>query len=280
MISTSKRKRINVTIEIFIILAFCLSLYIAFQKIIKIDLITSIAVILSETFLVACMWGFFILKIDWLKDINTGKEIYHLNISNVLSAIRFSLVPMLIVMFGLVSENTDNNVKFKIAIFVFTMIVCLTDLFDGILARKLNEVTKLGMVLDPVGDFLMITCFSILIFSKNIIDWQFFILIMIRIPGLFILMVFFLITDIKFKLKTTFLGRATIFYLLCFLGISSLKLFIDNPFPFFEEFILITEIIGSLLIVLSSAQKIKLLIYYLKNQKVIEKELSKENIQF
>ncbi|HQB61363.1 MAG TPA: hypothetical protein PK899_06890, partial [Spirochaetota bacterium] len=60
----------------------------------------------------------------------------------------------------------------------------------------------------------------------------------------------------------------------------ALKLFVDKPFPFFDEFIIVTEIIGAILIVLSSAQKIKLLIYYLKNQKIIRKELSKENIQF
>lgn len=279
MLSPLSRKRRNVSIEMIVIWIFCISIYIFFHNIFNIDLRTSIIIIFSETFLITSMWGFFFIKIEWLKDINTGKELYHLNISNILSAIRFSLVPLLIAIFGLISEN-ENNLNIKVFIFLFAIAICTTDIFDGILARKLNEVTKLGMVLDPVGDFLMITCFSILIFSKGIIYWWFFILIMIRIPGLFFLLIIFLITDIKFKLKTTFLGRATIFYLLCFLGVASFKLFIKTPYFLYNIFLLIIQIFGSILIICSSAQKIKQLIFFLKNQKNLEKESSQENIQF
>ena len=73
------------------------------------------------------MWIFFIIKIDWLKDLKTNREIMHLNTSNVLSAIRFSLVPMLISMFGIIN-NHERNLSIKIIIFIFAFLVCLTDL--------------------------------------------------------------------------------------------------------------------------------------------------------
>lgn len=271
----NRKKRINVSLSIFFIWIFSLIIFFFFSYYIKINVITSILIIFFETILILIMLLFFLLKIEWLKDINTGKEITTLNISNFLSAIRYSFVPLLIALFGMVSEK-EEDLKLKIAIFIFATIVCITDLFDGLLARKLNEVTKLGMILDPVGDFLMITCFSVLIFTKGIISLWFFILILIRIPTLLLILIIFLILDIKFKLKTTFLGRATIFYLLSFLGVASFKLFIRDLPHFFDTFLFITEIIGGILIVLSSIQKIIQLIDLVKSKQY---KGDNENIQ-
>ncbi|HOV14254.1 MAG TPA: CDP-alcohol phosphatidyltransferase family protein [Spirochaetota bacterium] len=213
------------------------------------------------------------VKIEWLKDINTGKEINHLNISNILSAIRFSLVPMLITMFGIINGH-ESTLYMKISIFVFAFFVCLTDLFDGMLARRFNEVTKLGMILDPVGDFLMITCFTILIFVKGIIFPWFFILIIIRIPLLFIIMLSMIAFKIKFKIKTSILGKVTVFYTTAFLGISTIKLFHFNMPLFFDYFLIVAQIIGGIIIILSSIEKIVLLVDYLKNQDRLKKEES------
>ena len=269
------KKRLNISITIFFIWVLSIGIFFIFSYYIRIDLVYSSLIIFFETVLILIMWIFFMVKIEWLKDINTGKEIIYLNISNFLSAIRYSFVPLLIALFGMVSEK-EEDFKLKIIIFIFATFVCITDLFDGLLARKLNEVTKLGMILDPVGDFLMITCFSVLMFIKGIINLWFFILILIRIPGLLLILIIFLILDIKFRLKTTFLGRATIFYLLFFLGVASFKLFIKNIPEWFNIFLFITEIIGGLLIVVSSMQKIYQLIILIKNK---DYKTNKENIQ-
>lgn len=269
------KRRLNVSIVIFVIWLLSLVIFFIFSYYIKIDFVNSFLIIFFETILILIMWLFFMLKIEWLRDLNTGKEIGYLNISNFLSAIRYSFVPLLIALFGMVSEK-EENFKLKIIIFIFATIVCITDLFDGLLARKLNEVTKIGMILDPIGDFLMITCFSILMFIKGIINLWFFIMILIRIPGLLLILIIFLILDIKFKLKTTFLGRATIFYLLSFLGVASFKLFIKNIPSIFNNFLFITEIIGGIFIILSSIQKIYQLILLIKNK---DYKSNKENIQ-
>lgn len=277
-----RKKRINVSISLIFIWASCIGIYLSFLYIIKINsiqipniLVYSSIILTSETVLCLFMWAYFMIKIDWLKDLNTGKEITYLNISNVLSALRFSLVPLLIVIFGLIPK-IDGHFKLRIGIFIFAFIVCMTDMFDGILARKLNQVTKLGMVLDPMGDFLMITCFSVLLFVNGIIDWWYFSLIMFRIPGLFIATLFYMAVDLKFKLKTTLLGRTTIFYVLSHLGLCSFKFLLNFENSFFDTFLFITQIIGTILLAISSVEKIILSVYYARNQD----KLSRDNLQF
>ena len=260
-----QKKRINVSIAVFFIWFFCITLYFIFINLVKIPIIYSIIILISETILCLSIWLFFFIKIDWLKDINTGKEITYLNISNILSSIRFSLVPLLITMFGLL-VSSDGLFKFRIIIFIFAILVCLTDLFDGMLARNLNQVTRLGMILDPMGDFLMIICFSILIYVNNIIEWWFFLLIMIRIPGLVLAALFLMTLKYKIKIKTNFLGRATIFYTLIELGLSTIKLFLNLNNPYYNIFLFITQIIGGILLIISITEKIVQLVDNLNNQ--------------
>jgi len=217
------------------------------------------------------------MKIDWLKDLNTGREITYLNISNVLSSIRFTLVPLLIVMFGLVT-NFQKHFYLRIGIVIFGILIGLTDLFDGMLARKFNEITNLGKIIDPVGDFLMITAFSILLYCNKIIEIWFFIVAMIRIPGLFIISITLISLNIKINLKTTFLGKLTIFYILCLLGFCAAKLLLNFNNHYYDLFLLIIQLIGSFLIILSSIEKINQMIYLLKNQDKFKNQ--SDNIQF
>lgn len=86
-------------------------------------------------------------------------------IPNILSVIRILLVFVFIYLF-FVPENIFA------AIIVF-LIAGLTDVVDGILARKNNWVTTLGKILDPIADkfmqFTVLISFSI----KGILPWWF-----------------------------------------------------------------------------------------------------------
>jgi len=265
---TKNIKRINVSIALFFIWIFCIFIYYLFMHFAKIPFNYSILVLILETFLCFIIWLFFMIKIDWLKETATGTDIMYLNIANVLSATRFSLVPLLITMFGLLTLR-EGNYSLRIVIFIFAVLVSLTDLLDGILARRLNQVTNIGKVLDPFGDFLLIICFSVLLFLKKILFTWYFVLLMIRFPGLVIVAVFLMFINIKFKLKTTILGKATVFYTLCLLGLCTIKLLLNFDSYYYDIFLFIIQIIGAVLIILSSAEKIKFLIYYLRNQNKI-----------
>lgn len=69
-----------------------------------------------------------------------------LTIPNILTFIRIALVPVFVVLFLI------GKIYFALAIFV---IAWATDLLDGYIARKFNQITNLGKVLDPFADKLL-----------------------------------------------------------------------------------------------------------------------------
>lgn len=76
-----------------------------------------------------------------IKELFTGC----LTIPNLLSVIRIALIPVFAVLF--------NNGDYGWAVFVLAM-SGLSDFFDGKIARKFNQISALGKMLDPVADKL------------------------------------------------------------------------------------------------------------------------------
>lgn len=71
------------------------------------------------------------------------------NVPNILTLFRLALVPVFLVVFFFWGDG------FHIAALVVFVIACLTDVLDGIIARKTNQITKYGIVLDPLADKLL-----------------------------------------------------------------------------------------------------------------------------
>lgn len=69
-----------------------------------------------------------------------------MSIPNVLTAFRFVLIPVYVALFCLGGRT---------AAFIVWLVAGFTDILDGYLARKRNEVTYVGMMLDPLADKLM-----------------------------------------------------------------------------------------------------------------------------
>lgn len=83
-------------------------------------------------------------------------------IPNFLSVIRLVLVPVFLV---LVIDGQDI---LALVVLVFSS---LTDFLDGQLARKLNQVTRLGALLDPAADRLFIFATLIGLSIRDIVPW-------------------------------------------------------------------------------------------------------------
>jgi CDP-diacylglycerol--glycerol-3-phosphate 3-phosphatidyltransferase len=72
-----------------------------------------------------------------------------LNLPNALTLLRIFLVPLLVVV---LLTRMEGHVYLGAAIFALAV---LTDYLDGYFARRRNEVTRLGILLDPLADKLL-----------------------------------------------------------------------------------------------------------------------------
>ncbi len=72
-----------------------------------------------------------------------------LNLPNALTLLRIFLVPLLVVV---LLTRIEGHVYLGAGIFLLAV---LTDYLDGFFARRRNEVTRLGILLDPLADKLL-----------------------------------------------------------------------------------------------------------------------------
>jgi cardiolipin synthase len=71
----------------------------------------------------------------------------NLNVPNALTALRMLLIPLYLVLFA-------RGLKYP-AMAVF-LAASFTDLLDGMIARRFNQITDLGKLMDPLADKLMV----------------------------------------------------------------------------------------------------------------------------
>ena len=82
-------------------------------------------------------------------------------IPNLLTGLRILLIPVIVGLFYLPYHWAD------MACGVLFALVGITDAFDGYLARKLGQTSRLGAFLDPVADKLIVATALVLIVSKD-----------------------------------------------------------------------------------------------------------------
>jgi CDP-diacylglycerol--glycerol-3-phosphate 3-phosphatidyltransferase len=94
--------------------------------------------------------------------VETWKEIGQesINLPNFLTLVRICLIPVFVVVF--LAPTPDRSM---VAAVIFT-VAAVTDLLDGYIARRTGQVTKLGKLLDPIADKLLVL--SALILLVNI----------------------------------------------------------------------------------------------------------------
>jgi cardiolipin synthase len=127
-----------------------------------------------------------------------------LNIPNFLSFLRIALVPVFL--WFLLEE------MFVSAITVL-VIAGLTDFLDGYLARKLNQTTKLGKMLDPVADRLYIFATLLALSATGYVPWWLAGLVILR--DLLMLISLPVLASVGHRtLPVHYLGKASTFALL------------------------------------------------------------------
>ena len=92
-----------------------------------------------------------------------GYPLSAINIPTVLTLLRIALVP------GIALFLAERHFRLAFAAFV---LAALTDVADGWLARRWNQITRLGTVLDPIVDIVFnLAIVAGLVFSKLLDPW-------------------------------------------------------------------------------------------------------------
>jgi cardiolipin synthase len=153
-----------------------------------------------------------------------------------------------------------NNQFFIAAIFL--VLIWLSDLLDGYIARKKNEVSELGKIIDPLADKISITALCIVLLLKNLIPLWFIVILILR-DIIILTGGFYLKTHKKLVLQSNFTGKLSVFLigftLLFIIFVSG----VGNRLPF-SEYSVIWELISNVLIFISLVMVVVSLFVYLK----------------
>ena len=84
-----------------------------------------------------------------------------LNFPNFLTLLRIGLIPVFLLIFA---DPTPSRSLW--AAFVF-ILASTTDLLDGYMARKMEQVTRLGKLMDPIADKLLIISAVVLLVASQ-----------------------------------------------------------------------------------------------------------------
>jgi CDP-diacylglycerol--glycerol-3-phosphate 3-phosphatidyltransferase len=91
-----------------------------------------------------------------------------MNLPTYLTLARIVVVPLLVVvLLTPFAENLFGISSYALAIGIFVA-ASLTDILDGYLARRRNQVSNLGKLLDPIADKLLVSAALIVLVEKHL----------------------------------------------------------------------------------------------------------------
>jgi cardiolipin synthase len=96
--------------------------------------------------------------------VGAASEVVHdrvLTIPNVLSAVRLASVPFFVWLFVSGHEN--------VAVVIYAA-GAWTDFFDGYIARRTGSITKLGQLLDPLADRVLIVALTVALVARDVLS--------------------------------------------------------------------------------------------------------------
>lgn len=111
-----------------------------------------------------------------------------LTVPNILSYVRIALIPVFIYFY----LSADSTIEFYRAAFVL-VVSGVTDALDGIIARKLDQITELGKLLDPIADKLT----QVAIAATLMIRW----------PSMWVLVLLFTVKELNMLIHNIWLYR-------------------------------------------------------------------------
>ena len=131
------------------------------------------------------------------KDVNT--------VSNYISLLRvFLALPLFLFV-----DKFEISYTYRLLAFSMCILAFITDILDGYLARKLNQISEFGKIIDPLADKLCIILIVIKLFAAGYIPDYYFYIIVLRDLLIFTGGIF-ITKKIGFVLPSNMLGKVTV----------------------------------------------------------------------
>ena len=126
------------------------------------------------------------------------------NASNSLSFLR-----LLLVIPAWFAFNNFEQTTARYSVALIGIIAAITDILDGYLARKLNQITEFGKIIDPLADKVLVVYVVLNLFLLGEIPEYYFYMIIMRD---FLILLGGLIVSQKIKkvLPSDYIGKATV----------------------------------------------------------------------
>lgn len=96
------------------------------------------------------------------------RKIQRPNLPNSLTIFRIAALP--ICAYALLKSSGDDN-NWRIIAFILFLIVGLSDILDGKIARDRNQITEFGKLLDPIADKAMLATATIGASLLGLLSW-------------------------------------------------------------------------------------------------------------
>lgn len=212
--------------------------------------------------LVHCALYFFLVGFrKEFYNLSTETTLTRINTANRITLLRISALPTIAFLLG-----NREIIEIRTILPIMLVLVFLTDSFDGQIARRRKQITRMGQMLDSISDYSLLAVLSIVFFANNIVPRWFFYVIFFRLFLQALGMLIFIILKKPLPLSSTWGGKITIATTMVLYVCEVIRLFL--PTSFSPLFTTLEYISGSIIFLLSFE---KAVLFFLQG-----KELSKD----
>jgi phosphatidylglycerophosphate synthase len=185
------------TLQLIIITFFCLTDTVPYASAFAYGVITVLFHLGIFLFLMRFKADFY--------NVSTNEPLTKINLANRITLLRISSLPIIVF---LLANMKIGEIKLMLPILL--ALVFLTDAFDGQVARKGKQITKIGAMLDSISDYSLLAVISIVYYLHNIVPRWFFFLIFCRLFLQALGMFVFILLKKPVSTTSTWGGKITI----------------------------------------------------------------------
>jgi len=154
---------------------------------------------------------------------STGRPLEKVNAANRITLLRISCLPSIAFLL-----HHKEIMEIKMLLPVLLALIFLTDSFDGQIARRKKQITKMGQMLDSISDYSLLAVISIVYFRNNIVPHWFFYLIFCRLFLQALGMLIFILMKKPVEMRSTWGGKITIAVTMTFYILELARLYLAD----------------------------------------------------